>query len=192
MKRMRSGRIKDDPVRKRSVPKINNKGFTLIELIVVLAIMGIMGGMLVSMIHTGAITYRSTYDMADAQNDARVAMSYLTVKIRQNDARPNDGTDGIKVIVSDTGSFQALQIKDSQNTGFSFWIYCADGKLRQQYAADVAGFDGAHLDSSGMEIANISDLDVQKEEAKITLRVKSSDNSVNLTQIVTLRSSLTP
>lgn len=191
MKRMRSGRKKDDPVRKWSVFRTNNKGFTLIELIVVLAIMGIMGSMLVSMMHTGAMTFRSTYDTADAQNDARVAMSYLTVKIRQNDARPNDGTDGIKVIVSDTGSFQALQIKDSQNTGFSFWIYCADGKLRQQYAADAAGFDSIHLDS-GMEIANISDLDVQKEEAKITLRVKSSDNSVDLTQIVTLRSSLTP
>lgn len=191
MKRMRSGRKKDDPVRKWSVFRTNNKGFTLIELIVVLAIMGIMGSMLVSMMHTGAMTFRSTYDTADAQNDARVAMSYLTVKIRQNDARPNDGTDGIKVIVSDTGSFQTLQIKDSQNTGFSFWIYCADGKLRQQYAADAAGFDSIHLDS-GMEIANISDLDVQKEEAKITLRVKSSDNSVDLTQIVTLRSSLTP
>ncbi|WP_425805718.1 DUF4860 domain-containing protein [Desulfitobacterium sp. Sab5] len=178
MKLVQSRRKENEPVKERSVSRKNSRGFMLSELIAVLAIMGIIVGMLVSMMRTGGTIFRNAYDSVDAQNDARVAMSYLTVKIRQNDAH-----DGIDVDLA-SNSFPVLSIKDTQNTGLTYWIYFATGKLREQHAA---AFNNTDL-SSGTEISTIKDLEMKKTGAKIDLKVTSADNSVDLNQQVTLRS----
>lgn len=180
MKLVHSRRKENEPVGELSVPKKNNRGFTISELIAVLAIMGIVGSMLVSMMRTGGTIFRNAYDSADAQNDARVAMSYLTVKIRQNDA-----AGGIDVDLA-SYSFPVLSIKDAKNTGLTYWIYFerATGKLREQYAA---AFNNTDL-SSGTEISTIKDLEMNKTGAMIDLKVTSADYSVVLNQEITLRS----
>lgn len=182
MKLAQSRRKENDPVKERSASGKNSRGFTLSELIAVLAIMGIIVSMLVSMMRTGGTIFRNAYDSADAQNDARVAMSYLTVKIRQNDAH-----DGIDIDCTHY-SLPVLAIKNTQNSDFTFWIYFdrATDKLREQYAA---AFNNNDL-STGTEIATIKDLTMSKSEsgATINLEVTSADNSVVLNQEITLRS----
>ena len=68
------------------------QGYTLVELITVMAIVGILGTMLVSMLNIGVKFYRTADTSMDNQNNARLAIAYITVKIRQNDV-----ADGISV-----------------------------------------------------------------------------------------------
>lgn len=61
------------------------QGNSLIELIVVMAMLGLLGGVLVGLITTGGNIYQKVSANSDAQIEARMALSYLTVKLRQND-----------------------------------------------------------------------------------------------------------
>jgi prepilin-type N-terminal cleavage/methylation domain-containing protein len=63
----------------------NENGFTLVELITAMAIMSILIAGYFSLFFAGEQTYDVVYDGYKIQNEARVAMSYITVKIRQND-----------------------------------------------------------------------------------------------------------
>lgn len=63
----------------------SKKGFTLIELIVAMAVMSVLLALYYSMFFAGGRTYETLYDSYKTQNEARIAMSFITVKIRQND-----------------------------------------------------------------------------------------------------------
>jgi len=63
----------------------SEKGFTLIELIMAMAIMSILLTMYYSLFFTGGKQYDFVHDSYKMQNEARIAMTYITTKIRQND-----------------------------------------------------------------------------------------------------------
>jgi prepilin-type N-terminal cleavage/methylation domain-containing protein len=63
----------------------SRKGFTLIELIVAMAVMSVLLALYYSMFFAGGRTYEAMYNSYKEQNEARIAMSFITVKIRQND-----------------------------------------------------------------------------------------------------------
>lgn len=175
--------------------KTNTKGYTLIELITVMAILGILGTVLVSIMSSGGHFYKNTNEVMDAQSNVRLATSYLTVKIRQNDI-----SNGIAV---DDSSYAVpvLAIKDAGNPGYTFWIYFDSGKLREQYRNDVTGFDDMSL-GSGEEIADISNFSTYKYSfdpsgnqiidntlgTNIQFEVKSADGTVDMNQNLRLRS----
>ena len=159
------------------------QGYTLVELITVMAIVGILGTMLVSMLNIGVKFYRTADTSMDNQNNARLAIAYITVKIRQNDV-----ADGISVDRS-TYPVPVLIIKDASSvSGNTFWIYFDDStnKLREQSRTT---FDPVLV--GGAEITeNLRSVDIEQSGANIHFEVKSVDGSVNLTQDITLRSSL--
>ena len=184
----------------------NTRGYTLIELVVVMAIMAILGTMLITMMNTGTNLYRNANAVMDAQSNARLAMSYITVKIRQNDISKING-NGIYVngIYVDSTSYRVtiLTINDAANPGNAFWIYFDSGsnKLREQYGNNVTGFNDTSL-GSGEEIADISSFSTYKYSfdplgnqiidnnsgKNIYFEVKSTDVMVDLKQNITLRS----
>ena len=55
----------------------NNKGFTLIELIVTIAIMAIFSGVVLTVIGTGANSYRNTSSTAKAQMETQEVMDQI-------------------------------------------------------------------------------------------------------------------
>ena len=63
----------------------SEKGFTLVELILALAIMSILLTMFYTLFFAGGRHYEFVHDSYKMQNEARIAMSYITTKIRQND-----------------------------------------------------------------------------------------------------------
>ncbi len=63
----------------------DQKGLTLVELITAMAVMSILTVAYFSLFFACGNTYDVVYDGYKAQNEARIAMSFLTVKIRQND-----------------------------------------------------------------------------------------------------------
>ena len=142
--------------RKKANCTKETNGYTLVELITVLAIMGILGTMLVSMLNTGVQFYRTAHTTMDNQNNARLAIAYITVKIRQNDV-----VNGISV---DTSSYPVpvLIIKDANSaSGNTFWIYF-DGnthKLREQ--TGNTGFNPVL--NNGAEIADLSYVEITRD-----------------------------
>ncbi|MCT4618470.1 MAG: DUF4860 domain-containing protein [Marinisporobacter sp.] len=71
---------------------MKKNGFTLIEILIVLLIMTILGTIILSLVKTSQNLYQNIYKDADAEMEARIALSYVMVKIRQNDVK-----DGIEV-----------------------------------------------------------------------------------------------
>ncbi len=94
----------------------NNKGFTLIELIVGMAVMGILTVMLLYVFTAGRNSYQTLNDSSKAENEARIAMSYLTTQIRQNDAVTTSGggidVHNVKVIPARSLIPVHLQVTD--------------------------------------------------------------------------------
>jgi len=162
------------------------QGYTLVELITVLAIVAIMGTMLVSMLNLGVRFYRTENTAMDNQNNARLAMAYITVKIRQNDV--DNGITVESETVSLDDSIEVLRIKDTSYVSGTkyFWIYYDDNtdKLREQHSLSF----NQELDS-GAEIADLESVTIEQLGANIIrLEVESMDGSVNLVQEIFLRS----
>lgn len=159
-------------------------GYTLVELITVLAIMGILGTMLVSMLNTGVQFYRTANSAMDSQNNARLAIAYITVKIRQNDVA--DGISVVNHLDSLSNSVQVLEIKEASPSGNTFYIYfdSSTHKLREQ--SGNTGFN--QVLGNGAEITDLSYFNIEQSGANIHFEVKSVDGTVDLNQDITLRS----
>ena len=100
----------------------SNRGLTLVELMAVMAIMAILAATLSATLSTGSRLFRRTDDTYKAQTEARVAMSYITMKLRQHDR-----TGG--VAVNDQPGNPYLQLTSG---GTTTKIYHQDKKLVEQ------------------------------------------------------------
>ena len=85
------------------------RGFSVIELLIALAIMALLGSSLIALMGAGGDAFRRVLSDRDAQAEARIAVSYVTVKIRQNDAR---GRVSIEASDSEAYPGNVLKIKD--------------------------------------------------------------------------------
>jgi len=126
----------------------NKKGNTLVELIMVMAILTLFGVTIFVLISTGSDTQKSIISKKDAQVNARIALSYVNVRIRQNDKLGN-----IEVLPNSVNGNDSIFIKDFEY-GQSLWIFWDNGCLYEQmtsegetvglnkayYIADIEGF----------------------------------------------------
>jgi len=94
----------------------NRTGLTLIELILAMAIMSILMTMYYSLFFTGGRQYEYVHDSYKRQNEARIAMSYITTRIRQNDMLV-PGTERHAVSVETSESRQLLRIESEDSEG---------------------------------------------------------------------------
>lgn len=117
-------------IKKRS----NKSGFTIIELVVAMAIMGILGGVVASLVTLGTSSYKKINTDLDYQTQARTAMSFLTVQLRQHDeAGLVSLTDGSGV---ETDTF----------TGSGkIWFFDKDPSLHPDTAGKYAQVSGGEL-----------------------------------------------
>lgn len=88
----------------------STKGFTLIELIVALAVMSVLVSTCYSLFFAGQRTYKTIYDNSQQQHEARIAMSYLNVKIRQNDYITPSGDHSVSVVTDPVSGGKYLQV----------------------------------------------------------------------------------
>lgn len=94
----------------------SEKGFTLVELIMAMAIMSILLTIYYSLFFTGGKQYEYVHDSYRKQNEARIAMSYITTKIRQNDMLV-PGTDRHAVSVQTFSTRTSLRIETVDDSG---------------------------------------------------------------------------
>jgi prepilin-type N-terminal cleavage/methylation domain-containing protein len=134
----------------------SEKGFTLIELILAMAIMSILLTMYYSLFFAGGKQYEYVHDSYKKQNEARIAMSFITTKIRQNDVLVA-GTEihAVSVWPSGSGTYLKIESIDADGDPAYEYIYgySAEGSnLQLRYKIrDDEDFD---FDDDGSVIAD--------------------------------------
>lgn len=196
--------------------KKSAKGYSLVELMVVMAIIGILGTMLVTMMNIGGKLYRNSSAAMEEQSNARLAMSYITMRIRQNDVSDRiDAPDALVVpavnnvtvdkvdeddFIVQTTSYSALTIINSKDPTRTYWIYfdSVSNKLMEQNVSTGS----TSTSSLGEAIADIDDYIIKKLDAldtsdptnpkvlyrKIIIKVKPVNSTEYFSQEITLRS----
>jgi hypothetical protein len=105
--------------------ELDNKGYSTIELILVLLLLLLFGVTTFTLIFAGSDTYQRISDNKNAETDARIALSYLNVKIRQNDMAGKievqnfPGTEKPALVLYDTNPESDLLT----------WIFWEEGRL---------------------------------------------------------------
>ncbi len=153
-------------------------GFTLLEMVVAIGVVAILGTALLSFIAASGNLFGNISSEYYAENEARIALSYITVKVRQNDftyfvsgsTKPvnsvkligEDGqvlqsTDGhseieskyIKIISS---YFIENGMRDEDIAGAPIWKIGFDeteGRLYEVYYSNQADFEGDYNSDPG-------------------------------------------
>ncbi len=143
-----------------------NNGFSLIELIVAIVLIGVAGGILATLVGTGGNQYKKANDNFEAQSEARIAMAYITTTLRQNDTSSG--------IVSAVGPLLII------NKGKEQFIISFNGQsLVERNAKEPA--------SNAKEIAKIENLNLDRNDNRIDITIKYG-NGKELKSNITLRS----
>lgn len=110
--------------------KLGNKGFSLVELIVVMAIMVIVGGAIAGFLSTSISSYRTVSNEVDLQEEAQLTMNQLETLILNAEAGVNYKYSGT---MADSSTIEDLIYNDSQISGDVVQI---DSKTLYIYNAD--------------------------------------------------------
>lgn len=62
---------------RKTCSKLNNAGVTLVEVLVTIAILGVVGGLIIGFLQAGTKSYQSTDEEADIQYDAQVLLNQI-------------------------------------------------------------------------------------------------------------------
>jgi hypothetical protein len=108
-----------------------NKGYTMLELIFVMALLTMFGITSVTLVIAGSKAYETINSVKDDNAEIRIAASYINMKVRQNDL-----TGNIRVVQSQVGTGNAIVIDEKVGESvYETWIYYDSGKLREGYIA---------------------------------------------------------
>jgi len=103
----------------------DESGNTLIELIMVMVLMVFFGFTIFTLIQTGSHTEQRIIANKNAQVDARIALSYITVRVRKNDT-----VGRVEVATVEHTGQDAILIKTRTfEDEYDRWIYFSGGKL---------------------------------------------------------------
>ncbi len=168
---------------------VGTKGFTMVELIVAMAVMSLLVTACFSLFYTGQSTYGGIYGNYQHQNEARIAMSYLNVKIRQNDFILPSGEYAVQVVTSpNPPGKKYLRVFTGPDTDDFDYIYVDnDGALRltqdQTYAEEYR--NDQILIADKLESISISSPDT--DQSIINIEIKYG-GGIKLTESIILRS----
>ena len=109
---------------KQGVPA-SKQGYTLVELVLVMLLLALFGVTIMTLIQSGTTAYGKIVDNRNAESDARIAINYLDVRVRQNDER-----GAVEVRPNPLGEGNALVIREryGEETYYT-WVYFLDGTL---------------------------------------------------------------
>ena len=159
----------------------SKKGLTLVELILAMAIMSILMAAYYSLFFTGNRHYEYVHDSYRKQNEARIAMSYVTTRIRQNDMLV-PGTERHAVSIGTAGSTQCLKIESKDADGNKQYehIYGYTGPGGDMRLMSVvtreADIDSVELDRGTVIADSLSGIEfswmTQNDNTCITIEIK--------------------
>ena len=154
----------------------------MLEIVFVMALLGLFGITTYTLVMTGADTYSRLLNERDDNSNLRVAVSFISMKIRQNDV---EGTVGIVELSSGT----ALSIKEViEDEIYETLVYQYDGavyELFHEYGDDLDVTAGEKVsDIGGMRLTEIAGGGI-----KIEVNTLPDWNGVSLEAVIGCRSS---
>lgn len=161
----------------------NRGGFTLIELVIAMAVLAILGGAIAGVLQTGLRSYSRISESMYTETEARTALSLVTVQIRQHDATGAITVDGANNII---------RLKDDPDYTAGTVIWLEGGTLYCIQASDVGAIPEAE---EAEAIAQIYDIDLNQDisdsgtSLQYTVRIYyGTDGNKHLSQTITQRS----
>ncbi|MDR1541358.1 MAG: DUF4860 domain-containing protein [Clostridiales bacterium] len=164
----------------------DENGSSLIELIMVMSFLILFGYTIFSLIYTGSDALNKIEDEKNAQVNARIAMSYLNVRLRQNDA-----TDSVAVEANSVNGQNSVVLKyrdpEDPSSDYDTWIFWADGILQE-----VLSDPGEEPEWSGSnEIVEVKSYDVDLSENGVltnTIKYTYNNEEKTMSSAISLRS----
>ncbi len=164
----------------------NRKGSSNIEIIMTMILLILFGGSIFTLIYAGGTTQKRIIDEKDIKVNARVASSYINVKLKKYDEE-----GAISVQMNPLTNENALVFRDEPDPNYTneelyTWIFFEDGILYTQ-----AITEGEELISGlGVEIAQVDGFDVSIDGDKITsiIEYKHRDSIETLKNVAVVRS----
>lgn len=134
----------------------NENGYSLIEMTVVMLLLVVFGLGIFMLAATTTTTYSTLVDDKSTVEQLRVASSFITTKIRQNDR-----LDGLFVLTDSETYGDVLLIEETFGDEiYTTWIYVSDGVLRES----TIPLGTMPTDDLSFEIAEIDDFKLMYEE----------------------------
>lgn len=143
--------------------KGNEKGYSLVEMAVGMLLLVVFGTTLFTLTASSAGSYERLVDEKEIDTEYRIASSYLTTKLRQNDR-----AGAVNLVMQDNEPKVALKISEElSGENYETWIYVADGFLKEVMIPAGMEFD----DDFAFVIAEIDMMKLTDEEDVIGIEL---------------------
>lgn len=161
---------------------MKRKGSSNFETIASMTLLILFAVSIFTLIYVGKDTEARILEQNDIKANARVASSYINVKLKQNDRarsislKPNDTDTGNELIIDHEVNGQMTYTR----------IYFEDGYLYESSSV----IDDDKNDEQTFAIAKIDGFEIEKEDRRITTKIKYKYNGSNqeVKSIIVLRS----
>lgn len=115
----------------------SDSGFTLLEMIVVIAVLAILGTATLTLLSASSNVFKHIHNDYNVENEARIALAYTTIKVRQNDFTYDVGAttvNSVKLVTEE--SKQYLNILNAQDKKAVWQITFENGNLTETFYKD--------------------------------------------------------
>ena len=160
---------------------MNRKIHVSVESIMVILLMILFAISISVLIFNGSVTYRNIIDNKNQEENIRIALSYVNMRIKQNDM-----SDRIVVTKEAFKGEDVLSIyHHGDEEGLVSHIYYADGYPWECY---TEGPIDHYLSSEIIDIQGIRfDMDEEGRWVTSTLEMRNNKDNITLTQLTALR-----
>jgi prepilin-type N-terminal cleavage/methylation domain-containing protein len=167
----------------------NNKGFSLIELIVVMAVMVIIGGCIYGFVSASTRSYNSVSKDVDLQEEAQLAMNQLTsILMNAQDGVSYDDSTKTLYIYNDENRY-----KIAKGTDDSLYYSVEERKKSEttgEFTTDfIASTDQALMAEFLKDFSVVVDDSASTIVVNVTMAFEKAKNSYSTTQKIALRNS---
>lgn len=167
----------------------NQKGFTVVELIVAMAVLAILGAAVSGLVRTGLSAYARVSDTHYTETEARTALSLVTTQLRKHDA-----TGAIEVVTGQHLGLRDDPAGEDKEAGIVIWF--ESGTVYTAQTADINLLPSMDI---ATPIAQVYGLTVTEEATadsmglayKVTVSF-GAEGEKQLSQTVTQRSAAAP
>ncbi len=143
--------------------KGNEKGYSLVEMTVGMLLLLVFVTALFTLTASSAGSYERLVNEKEIDTEFRIASSYLTTKLRQNDR-----AGAVELVMQDNEPKVAIKISENLSGEiYETWIYVADGLLKEVMIPAGMEFD----DDFAFVIAEIDKMELLDEENVIGIEL---------------------